>query len=226
MFFKKKTPKSGSARLEQEMASIADQAMVNANALRDKRALVPISHSETEKLFTEANASGETVFNHYHFSEDMTQLDPEAQIHLMQFFGQLTAYNELLEHPDVERRLDWITANAAFFERYFARADVSTALLNNRPDVEVAHLQNDVEAADRKRLKQVAANMFNPGIDALVPRPAVPYMVAMGKPFEDGQRFINGVYFSAQSAPAVMGWISGLQTQETPCGKEDSRAHA
>ena len=225
MFFKKKTPKSGSARLMQEMASIADQAMANAIALRKGRSLAPITHAKTETLFAETNATGETVFNHYHFTDDMNQIDPEAQIHLMQLFGQIIAFNEMLEHPGVEKRLDWIVANAAFFERFFARAEVSTALLMNRPGKEVANMLKVVETGDQKRLQHVVANMFEPGIEALVPRPTVPYMVAMGKPHEEGQKFINGVYFSAQAAPAVMNWIASLQAQSAPA-QDNNPAHA
>lgn len=197
----------------QEMANIADQAMANAKNLRKELSLTPITHAKTETLFAEPNAAGETVFNHYHFTDDMNQIDPEAQIHLMRLFGQIIAFNEMLEHPGVEKRLDWIIANAAFFERFFARAEVSTALLTNRPRNEVAKMQTIVEAGDKERFQQVLSNMFVPGLDTLVPRQTVPYMVAMGKPHEDGQKFINGVYFSAQAAPAVMNWLASLQAQ-------------
>ena len=125
MFFKKKTPKSGAARLELEMASITDQAMACVSALRKGSPLKPITHAEGEMLFSETSKGGDTVYNHYHFTDDMQKMDPEAQIHLMQLFGQIIAFNEMLAHPGVEKRLDWIAANASFFERFFARAEVS-----------------------------------------------------------------------------------------------------
>lgn len=87
MFFKKKTPKSGTTRLHLEMISLADQAIANANSLRAGRTLSQFRQTETETLFVEKNDAGETIYNHYHFSEDMNQLNPEAQVHLMQFFG-------------------------------------------------------------------------------------------------------------------------------------------
>ena len=226
MFFRKKSPKAGAARLEQEMKTITDQAMANAVALREGRPLNAIAHAKTETLFVEKNAEGETVFNHYHFSEDMNQLDPEAQIHLMQFFGQIITFNDLLEHKGVERRLDWITANAVFFERYFARADVSTAMLMNHPESAIAKTMESIVSEDRSRMKTTLKNMFEPGIDALVPRSTVPFMVAMGKPYEEGQQFINGVYFSAQAAPAVMRWIASLQAQSTKPAQNTNPAHA
>ena len=226
MFFRKKSPKAGAARLEQEMASITDQAVANALALRKGRSLSAITHAKTETLFAEKNAQGETVFNHYHFSEDMNQLDPEAQIHLMQLFGQIITFNEILEHQGVKQRLDWISANAVFFERYFARADVSTAMLMNQPEHEIAKAMETILAADRTRFQKVLTSMFEPSLDALVPRPSVPYMVAMGKPYEDGQKFINGVYFSAQSAPAVMSWIASLQGQGARVAQDNNPSHA
>ena len=213
MFFKKKTPKSGAARLEQEMASITDQSMVNAKALRNGGPLKPIIHVETETLFAEKNSAGETVYNHYHFTDDMNQLDPEAQIHLMRLFGQIIAFNEMLEHPCVEQRLDWITANASFFERFFARAEVSTALLANGPDG-IEQKLNVLKSQDKERIRGILTAMFAPDtIASLVPRPTIPFMIAMGKPHEDGQKFINGVYFSAQAAPAVMNWLTSLQAR-------------
>ena len=118
MFFKKKTPKSGAARLELEMASITDQAMACVSALRNGSPLKPITHAEGEMLFSETSKGGDTVYNHYHFTDDMQKMDPEAQIHLMQLFGQIIAFNEMLAHPGVEKRLDLIAANASFFERF------------------------------------------------------------------------------------------------------------
>ena len=224
MFFKKKTPKSGTAWLQQEMASIADQSMALAQALRTKRPLMPIIHAEAEKMFSETNAAGDTVFNHYHFTDDMNQLDPEAQIHLMQFFGQIIAFNEMLEHPGVERRLDWISANASFFERFFARAEVSTDILTNRPATEVDAKLQSLKAADKARVQQILKSLFDPSqIATLVPRQTIPMMVAMAKPHEEGQKFINGVYFSAQAAPAVMDWLTSLQAQSA---QDNNPAHA
>ena len=226
MFFKKKTPKSGSARLEQEMASIADQAAANAKSLRSGQTLSPISHADTESLFSEKNATGETVYNHYHFTDDMTQLDPEAQIHLMQLFGQVLAFNEMLEHAGVERRLDWIVANASFFERFFARANFSTELLTHNGANDVDVKLNAILGDDKARFDQMLPAMFEPdSIVSLMPRSTIPLMVAMGKPYEDGQQFINGVYFSAQTAPAVMNWLASLQAQAKP-PQDNNPAHA
>lgn len=227
MFFRKKTPKSGAARLEQEMTVIAEQAMANAAALRNQTAMSPITHAKTEKLFAETNAAGDTVFNHYHFSQDMNQLDPEAQIHLMQFFGQIIAFNEMLEHPGVERRLDWLIANAFFFERYFARADVSTALLQNRPKGETDQSLHAITTADELRIQRIHASMFEPHtFENIIPRPAIPFMIAVGKPYEEGQKFINGVYFSAHTAPAVMSWIASLQSQGSQAVRDNNPKHA
>lgn len=214
MFFKKITPKSGTAWLQQEMASIADQSMALAQALRKNHPLKPITHADAEKLFCEVNKAGETVFNHYHFTEDMNQLDPEAQIHLMQLFGQIIAFNEMLEHPGVEKRLDWISANSSFFERFFARAEVSTDILMNRAEAEIEKKMQALKVGDKARVQQILKSLFDPSeIGNLVPRQTIPMMVAMGKPYEEGQKFINGVYFSAQAAPAVMNWIASLQAQ-------------
>lgn len=209
------------------MVSITDQAMANAIALHKERPLKPITLAKTETLFAETNSAGETVFNHYHFTADMNQLDPEAQIHLMQLFGQLIAFNEMLEHPGVERRLDWIVANASFFERFFARAEVSTDMLMNRPENEVAQKLQVLKAADKARIQQVQKSLFEPTeIATLVPRQNIPFMVAMGKPHEEGQKFINGVYFSAQAAPAVMNWLTNLQAQSAPDVQDNNPAHA
>ncbi|MEO9823322.1 MAG: hypothetical protein ABJF50_02770 [Paracoccaceae bacterium] len=227
MFFKKKTPKSGAARLEQEMASITDQAIACAKALRDGRALSPITHAKTETLFAEKNAEGETVFNHYHFTDDMNKLDPEAQIHLMRLFGQIITFNEMLEHPGVEKRLDWIAANASFFERFFARAELSTDILMNKAEAEIEKKIQAAKAGDRTRIQIVLESLFEPEtIATLVPRSSIPLMIAMGKPHEEGQKFINGVYFSAQAAPAVMAWLASLQSQSLHDGQDNNPAHA
>lgn len=225
MFFRKSTPKSGTAWLQQEMASITDQSMALTKLLRANRPLTPITHAQGEKLFRETNAAGETVFNHYHFTDDMNQIDPEAQIHLMQLFGQIIALNEMLEHPGVEKRLDWISANASFFERFFARAEISTDMLKNRPETEITPKLQVIKAADRARVQQVVKTLFEPALIAnLVPRQTIPFLVAMGKPQEEGQKFINGVYFSAQAAPAVMNWLASLQAAQG--GQDNNPAHA
>ena len=213
MFFKKETPKSGHMRLQMEMARITDQALLNAQALRNGTSITPIVHAETEPLFSEKNSAGEVVYNHYHFTDDMSDLDPNAQLHLMQLFGQILAFNELLEHPGVETRLDWIASNACFFERYFARADLSTAILTGQKGENVQQQLQDVVDADAARIGDVLAALFDTTQhEALVPRKRVPLIVAIGKPYEDGQKSINGVYFSAQAAPAVMNWIASLQS--------------
>jgi len=213
MFFKKETPKSGHMRLQIEMARITDQALMNAQALRDGAPIKPIAHAETETLFSEKNSAGEVIYNHYHFTDDMSDLDPNAQLHLMQLFGQILAFNELLEHPGVETRLDWISANACFFERYFARADLSTAILTGQTGEDVQRQLQDVVDADATRIREVQSALFDAmQHETLVPRSRVPLMVAIGKPYEEGQKSINGVYFSAQAAPAVMNWIASLQS--------------
>lgn len=224
MFFTKKTPKSGAARLEQEMASIADQAIANVASLRAGYPLTPIAHAETETLFAERSENGVTTYSHYHFSDDMSQLDPEAQVHLMRFFGQILAFNELLNHPGVEQRLDWITANASFFERYFARAEVSTDILKGQPAEDLAKKMTTISKADTVRINQVMPAMFSPNtITQLLPRQTIPFMLAVGKPHEEGQQFINGVYFSAEHAPAVMNWIASQQAQAM---QNNNPAHA
>ena len=213
MFFRKETPKSGHMRLQIEMARITDQALLNAQALRNDAPIKPIEHAETEPLFSEKNSTGDVVYNHYHFTDDMSGLDPNAQLHLMQLFGQILAFNELLEHPGVERRLDWIAANACFFERYFARADLSTAILTGQTGQDVQQQLQHVVDADAARVRNVLAALFDASQhEALVPRRSIPLMVAIGKPYEEGQQSINGVYFSAQAAPAVMNWIASLQS--------------
>ncbi|NNE87848.1 MAG: hypothetical protein HKN27_07205 [Silicimonas sp.] len=211
MFYKKQTPKSGHVRLQVEMASITDQTLANAKALRGGQPITPIEHAETETLFSEKNRDGETVYNHYHFTEDMSQLDPKAQVHLMQLFGQILAFNELMEHPGVETRLDWIAANACFFERYFARADFSSALLAETPEQDMQAQLQDILDADKARIKDTQATLFDPSQSASLLRQPIPLMVAVGKPYQEGQKFINGVYFSAEAAPAVMDWIASLQ---------------
>lgn len=224
MFFRKETPKSGTARLSLEMASIADQAIANAKSLGAGHALSQFSHTETETLFAEKNDAGETIYNHYHFTEDMNQLDPEAQVHLMQFFGQVLTFNELLNHPGVEKRLDWIVANASFFERFFARADVSTDILLGRPTEDIERKMRALVEADLTRINQVLSAMFDPAaLSTLVPRQKFPFMAAVTMPFEEGQKFINGVYFSAQAAPAVMNWLASLQAQAM---QDNNPAHA
>jgi hypothetical protein len=222
MFFKRQTPKSGHERLQIEMASIADQAMQNARALKQGAPVSPIELADTEALFCEKNASGDVVYNHYHFADDVSDLDPHAQLHLMQLFGQVFAFNELLEHPGAETRLDWIASNAAFFERFFARAAFSTAVLtgNSGPDIQ-NELQNIVDA-DALRFREIKATLFDASSQHM-PRKTVPLMVAIGKPFEEGQKSINGVYFSAQAAPAVMDWIASLQG---PPAQDNNPAYA
>ena len=213
MFYKKRTPKSGHVRLQLEMVTIADQAMANAKAIAAGAPLSPIEHAETEALFAERDSAGTVVYNHYHFTDGTSELDPNAQLHLMQLFGQVLAFNELLDHPGIETRLDWIIANACFFERFFARAELSTALLTGTPDAQLQSQLQDILDADKKRIDETQSALFDPAQRAaLLPRRSIPLMVAIGKPFEEGQEFINGVYFSAQAAPAVMDWIARLQT--------------
>lgn len=223
MFYMKQTPKSGHVRLQLEMATITDQAMANAKAIAEGNPVSPIEHAKTETLFSERNSAGTVIYNHYHFTDGTSELDPNAQLHLMQLFGQVLAFNEMSEHPGIETRLDWIIANACFFERFFARADLSTALLSGSPDAQLQDKLQDILDTDKARIDKTQSALFDPTKRAaLLPRPSVPLMVAVAKPFEEGQKFINGVYFSAQAAPAVMNWLASLHT---PAAQDYNPAH-
>ena len=71
-----------------------------------------------------------------------------------------------------------------------------------------------LRAEDQERIDQVLPAMLDrKAFATLFLRQNVPLMVALGKSFEEGQTFINGVYFSAQAAPAVMNWLASLQAQ-------------
>lgn len=114
----------------------------------------------------------------------------------------------------METRLDWVVANACFFERLFARADVTSDMKHNRPTVDLERKMQALRAEDQERIDQVLPAMLDrKAFATLFLRQNVPLMVALGKSFEEGQTFINGVYFSAQAAPAVMNWLASLQAQ-------------
>lgn len=184
---------------------------------------VPIYCRDIEGLFEETKTDGTKAYRSYHYSNDLKTMDPNAQLHLSQFFGRVMALNTLLTTTDpklhaarakaVPKMLDRILLEALCFKGFFSGFTVTRALLTaaNPDRAMVAQFEALVE---RTKADLGAAGAFLH--DATAAFQALPIVnqsliVELTKCYEEGQVAINGVYFDAKTGATLLG---GAQRQQ------------
>lgn len=176
----------------------------------------PIYCTDIAALFERVAADGTKSYLTFHYTQDLKTLDPNAQVHLSQFFGRIVAVNGLLaqhtlgqaptKRPIIAAMLDQILLEALFFTGFFYAYALSRDLLLNRIPAGVGGEQFATLIA-QSRADFIAATPYlhdaNTALAALT-MTTQQLIVEQAKPYEAGQRQINNVYFDAGMAAQTL----------------------
>jgi hypothetical protein len=168
---------------------------------------VPIYCKDIEALFERIGPDGRKTYVTYSYTQDLKSMDPNAQVHLSNFFGRIVALNTMLTSRDpaltpakaasMQAMLDRIYLEALFFKSFFSAYDLSQRLLINK--VHPQEAQRALEALiNRTKADYAEANDYLIDCDqafARLPMTSQPLIVEVAKPHEAGQVVVNGVYF-------------------------------
>lgn len=207
-------------RLGQHMSHVCDAAGRLSKALRSGNPTLEIPNRfrvDPAPLFELAGPDGNTNRAVFHYTHDLKSLDPDAQVHLMMFFGNLHAVTTLLEAKDPTLNaaaiamLDQVIAKAVFFERFFARLEITMDLLLARlPKDKIAQKSQDLAAEDQTRALAASEAMAEPGkISTYVPADDIPFLISAEGPGE--MQPINGVPFPPDMAEQVLAHLAKQQ---------------
>jgi hypothetical protein len=188
--------------------------------------------TDIARLFERHAADGSTKYLTFHYTQDLKTLDPNAQVHLSQFFGRIVAVNGLLaghnsgQNPDqnpgqnlgqlstkrsvITAMLDQILLESLFFTGFFNAYSLSADLLAGRISAAPAGVQfaamieqSRGDFVDATPYLHDAAHAFTS-----MSMTTQQLIVMVEKPYEDGQRHINDVYFD-KSMAAQMQAVEG-----------------
>ncbi len=246
MFFGKKKSSAGqpSQRLLAKMTSVVSDASKLTKRIKAGR-IMPVIHRDperglinlqkTEDLFKFLDKDGVETFQFYHYSTDLKSINPNAQIDLMKFFGDIIKLNTIA-YPFSGKRLDEqtmhivsglldrITVQAYFFECFLEGTDLATKILTGKISKENVHAETKRQGeVFMNRGLSLRKNLFRPDQFAgLSPRQDIPYPMALGRPYEEGQTFINGVFFGMEKAKMLLAHLAKAQADSI--GRPNSMA--
>ena len=188
---------------------IARDVLVGRDSLQRGTALaaMPIYCDSIARLFQRAAGAGAMSYLSYCYSPDLQSMDPNAQLHLSQFYGRIAALNTALTSasPDMEEvavMLDKTLLDALFFTGFFSSYALSTDLLTRQITAEAAGAQFQA-LIDRSKADFAGASayLYNPErAFGSLPMTTQPLLIEAAKPFEAGQTTRNGVYFDTEMA--------------------------
>ncbi len=202
------------ARIGKDAADLSRALRANGQTIR----LPGSFQADPAPLFQTEDRNGEILQAVFHYSKDLRGMDPDAQLHLMLFFGNLHAVSAILSAPEPAilrpaaiAMLDQIMAKAVFFERFFARLDISMDILLSRVSGdEVGQKARALSEVDADRARATADQMSEPDkIATYVPADDIPFLISAEGPgaFEP----INGVPFPPEMAEQVRAYLARQQ---------------
>ena len=219
------------------METIFDDASSIAEAIRQRRPLAPaadtldmhspIRSKDSEKFFEHKNEAGETQYTTYCFTRDfnLASVNAEAQFKLFDLYTRVIFANLFINrHPDgrvadspkvgqLTSAIDEILAKSAYFISFFRSYALTTDILMRRFDK--AGIENAIRkhVEDwRRRMEEAKRLMFQPErLAELVPHRDPCFLIAASRPYREGQKVINGVYFPPTEAAILTAELARLQ---------------
>jgi hypothetical protein len=222
-------------RLIDAMQTIFDDASRLADAIRrggslpsstTEPHLSPIRCSASETLFEHTNEEGEKHYSTYHFTKDFKTMDLAAQYYLYVMYGRIYVANILANRLSngtlsdgeialLKNAIDEALAKSAFYINYFRSYSFSTAILAQRIGAGDAQKGMDDHVADwMRKMDEAKRVMFRPErLVELAPERQPLFLLAEGRPYQEGQQVINGVYFPPQHAEPLLKRIAEEQAK-------------
>lgn len=186
---------------------------------------VPIYCKDIEALFERAGPDGRKTYLTYSYTQDMKSMDPNAQVHLSNFFGRIVALNTFMTSSDpaltpvkavsMQATLDRIFLEALFFKSFFSAYDLSQRLLTGK--IQALEARRDLQAlVDQTKADYTKASGYLTDCDqafARLPMTSQPLLVEVAKPYEVGQLGVNGVYFDCEMGKKMIAHAGRSQSQ-------------
>lgn len=186
---------------------------------------VPIYCKDIETLFQRIGADGRKTYLTYAYTQDLKTMDPNAQVHLSNYFGRIVALNQILTSSDpgltpakaasMQEMLDRVYLETLFFKGFFSAFDLSQRLLTG--NIHPQEAQRDLQALiDQTKADYAKASNYLTDCDrafARLPMTSQPLLTEIAKPYEPGQLAVNGVYFDCAMGKKMMDHVAQSQSQ-------------
>jgi hypothetical protein len=215
------------AALSAHMRGVADDASAVADVLKTRSSLADLILSKPDccvlrnddlsECFINKQADHRTTYRSYYYTMDVTKVDQRMQFDIARVISEATVINAIARQFLVGQMstasweflkiyVDRVIATATYLSLSLETYPISSALL--RPATDEQAIRAKMESSVmlfKDGLREAAQSMIMPDtIMHLLPHPTPQMVVEVERDFEEGQLFINGVYFPKDSVDKSM----------------------